>query len=81
MAWEVQIQLSLNPVAERPLSTDTIQAHAKVCPGFFQQNGPCRIRKILTEPFRGPYLVDLPGKMGRVDRLDSEEQMETKYVV
>ena len=36
VAWEIQIQLSLNPIAECPLSPDTIHAHAKVCPGFFQ---------------------------------------------
>jgi hypothetical protein len=81
VAWNVQVQLILNPVAECPLSTDAIQAYAKLCPGLFQQNSPCRLRKILSESFRGPHLIDLPGEMGRVERLDPVEQMYAKHIL
>ena len=60
VGW-IQVELSRHPVAERPFSTDTIQAQTKVCPGFFQQDRPRCIGKIVSEPFRGLFAVDVPG--------------------
>ena len=64
VGW-IQVQLSLHPVAERPFSTDTIQAQTKVCPGFFYQDRPRCIAKIFSEPFRGLLAADLPGQVSR----------------
>jgi hypothetical protein len=81
VAWEIQVQLSLHPVAERPFSTDTIQAQAKVCPGSFQQGRPRCLGKILSEPFRGLLAMDLPGQVSRVECVDSMEEMEAMHIV
>src|SRR5436853_5135461 len=81
VAWEIQIQLSLYPVAERPFSTDTIHAHAKVCPGFLQQGRPRCLGEILSKQSRGLLAMDLPGQMSRVECVDSVEEMEAKHIV
>jgi hypothetical protein len=71
----------MDPVRERPFSTDTIHAQTQVGPGFFQQDFPRRFGKILSEPFRGLSMMDLPGQVSRVEWVDSIDEIEAKHIL
>jgi len=63
----VQVQPSLRPSRRASFSTDMVQAQTKICSDFFQLIVLVASDKIVSEPFRGLLVVDLPGQVSRVE--------------